>query len=79
MSDSILNPWVVDSIEKFLYFFCPECDSKSQIKQDFIDHAFCKHPEGAQALLALKDDLIDVTLPGNYSTDFLINHGLLYY
>ena len=24
MSESILNPWAVDCIDKFLYFFCPE-------------------------------------------------------
>ena len=62
--NSILNPWAVDCLDKFIYFVCPECDCKSQIKQDFIDHAFCNHPEGAQALLALKDDITDITLPG---------------
>ena len=31
-----------------------------------MDHAFCKHPEGAQALLALKDDITDINLPGIY-------------
>ena len=24
MTESILNPWAVDCIDKFLYFFCPE-------------------------------------------------------
>ena len=24
MSESILNPWAVDCMDKFLYFFCPE-------------------------------------------------------
>jgi len=67
MSESILNPWAVDCIDKFLYFFCPEpeCENKCQTKQDFVDHAFCKHPEGAQALLALKDDITDINLPDN--------------
>mgnify|MGYP007025557199 CR=1 FL=1 len=44
----------------------PECENRSQTKQDFVDHAFCKHPEGAQALLALKDDITDINLPGIY-------------
>ena len=44
----------------------PECENKCQTKQDFVDHAFCKHPEGAQALLALKDDITDINLPGIY-------------
>ena len=44
----------------------PECENKCQTKQDFVDHAFCKHPEGAQALLALKDDITDIHLPGIY-------------
>ena len=75
MSDSILNPWAVDCLDKFIYFVCPECDSKHQIKQDFFDHAFCKHPHGAHALLALKDDITDINLPG---TLFAINNYTIF-
>lgn len=38
------NPWDVSSIYDFNYYCCPECDSKSQTKQDFINHASNNHP-----------------------------------
>ena len=39
------NPWDVSSIYDFNFFCCPECDKKSQSKQDFIDHASANHPQ----------------------------------
>ena len=38
------NPWMVDKLEEFLYFCCPECDEKSQTKDSFLQHALFKHP-----------------------------------
>ena len=38
------NPWDVSSLYDFNYYCCPECDSKSQNKQDFINHASNNHP-----------------------------------
>ena len=38
------NPWEVTSIYDFYYFCCPECDCKSQNKQDFVNHASNIHP-----------------------------------
>jgi len=32
------NPWEATSLYDFSYFCCPECDNKSQTKQDFVDH-----------------------------------------
>ena len=37
------NPWAATSIFDFMYFCCPECDNKSQNKQDFIDHTINYH------------------------------------
>ena len=37
------NPWAVSSIFDFNYFCCPECDCKSQSKQDFVDHISSFH------------------------------------
>ena len=37
------NPWEASSIFDFSYFCCPECDAKSQSKQDFVDHASNYH------------------------------------
>lgn len=39
------NPWHVESLYDFSYFCCPECDTKCQDKQEFVDHAFYLHPE----------------------------------
>ena len=33
------NPWIASSIFDFSHFCCPECDNKSQSKQDFVNHA----------------------------------------
>ena len=55
------NPWAVDSLQKFNYYCCPECDIKCQAKQDFIKHAFECHPNGAIALYGIKDS--DVQFP----------------
>ena len=38
------NPWMVDQLEEFLYFCCPECDEKCQVKDSFLQHALLKHP-----------------------------------
>ena len=36
--DENSNPWLVSSIFDFQYFCCPECDERSQDKQDFVNH-----------------------------------------
>ena len=38
------DPWEVASIYDFYYSCCPECDSKSQNKQEFVNHASNIHP-----------------------------------
>ena len=55
------NPWAVDSLQKFNYYCCPECEIKCQAKQEFIKHAFEHHPSGAIALYGIKDS--DVEFP----------------
>ena len=37
------NPWLASSIYEFQYFCCPQCDEKSQDKQDFVNHASTYH------------------------------------
>ena len=37
--DENSNPWIVSSIFEFQYFCCPECDERSQDKQNFVKHA----------------------------------------
>ena len=38
------NPWLVGSIQSFLFLNCPECDFKTRMKNFFINHAHHKHP-----------------------------------
>jgi hypothetical protein len=37
------NPWAVDSLNKFLFFNCPECDFKVQDQLAFQYHAIESH------------------------------------
>ena len=39
------NPWMVDQLEEFLYFCCPKCDQKCQMRDDFLKHAMEEHSE----------------------------------
>ena len=38
------NPWVVEQLEDFLFFCCPECDEKCRTKDEFLQHAHYHHP-----------------------------------
>merc|ERR1712173_40506 len=63
------NPWDVSSIYDFNFFCCPECDKKSQSKQDFIDHASANHPQALEAFEKISDgSLSDVNIP-NFNLD----------
>ena len=45
------NPWYVDNLEEFLYYFCPECDNvKHQSRTDFINHALDQHPDSKDCI-----------------------------
>ena len=43
--DKEINPWDVSNLEEFLFFCCPECDSKHPSKSSFINHALIEHPK----------------------------------
>ena len=38
------NPWLVGSIQSFIFLNCPECDFKTRKKDYFQNHARHKHP-----------------------------------
>ena len=43
-TDYSVNPlWLASSIYDFYHFCCPECDSKTQDKQEFVNHASANH------------------------------------
>ena len=39
------NPWKVENFDDFLYYCCPECDFRHEIKTEFIAHAVDHHPK----------------------------------
>ena len=38
------NPWNVQDLNVFLFYWCPECEEKSATKPIFIHHALSAHP-----------------------------------
>ena len=61
------NPWIVESLEEFLYFCCPECNDKSSSKETFINHAWTNHPKAQEILVTLneiKPEFLDENLEG---------------
>ena len=38
------NPWLVDNIQAFLFFNCPQCSFKAKDKNFFQGHALQNHP-----------------------------------
>ena len=39
-----LIPWCVGSLNEFLFYCCPECDTKSPSEKLFLSHAVSEHP-----------------------------------
>ena len=52
--NTIENPWIVPSLDKFLFFCCPECENKSSDESSFVNHATAQHPLVSFFLLLLK-------------------------
>ena len=40
-----INPWNVTNVDEFLFYCCPECDSKHVTRDVFINHALLEHPK----------------------------------
>ena len=39
------NPWDVNNLDDFRFYYCPECDFRNVTKNDFIKHAVTSHPK----------------------------------
>ena len=52
--NTIENPWIVPSLDKFLFFCCPECENKSSDESSFVNHATSQHPLVSFFLLLFK-------------------------
>ena len=77
-----MNPWNVDTLEKFLFFCCPECDLKDHSKVNFLQHALEKHPDAKECVLQFNEFIIKEepsdTLDTNDKGDENINNENLY-
>ena len=65
INDEKYNPWVVNSLEEFLYYCCPECDLTRetiyQSKEVFFQHAMQHHPMAKETLeiFGMKEEPFD--------------------
>ena len=52
------NPWSARNLDEFLYYCCPECDTKDQSKEVFIKHALDNHPNSREYVVraAIKNE-----------------------
>ena len=46
----INNPWNVEDLNVFLFYWCPECEEKCENKSMFIHHALSAHPKVSTVL-----------------------------
>ena len=44
------NPWLVNNLDDFLYYCCPECGLKDKSKEIFLQHALEAHPNAKKSL-----------------------------
>jgi len=47
------NPWNVSSLEEFLFYNCPECESKYSVKEQFVGHAMVAHQNARDVLTTI--------------------------
>ena len=55
---SIANPWNVPNVKDFLFYCCPECDTKVKYEQDFINHALLLHEEAKDSSSMQNQDIV---------------------
>ena len=61
------NPWDVSNIQEFLYFNCPECDTKVKDSEVFLKHCFDNHE---LSKFYLTKEMLDIV---SYDQDDIIN------
>ena len=47
------NYWIVECLEDFLYYCCPECNNRQQSRHNFLQHAINEHPEAKTHLVPI--------------------------
>ena len=63
------NPWAVETLYEFQYFNCPTCSYMNSSKQNFVIHAYDKHPESQNHFkkISSHDSFSDVLLPSEWN------------
>ncbi len=60
-AETVFNPWVVESLDHFLFYCCPECNFRSQEHEEFNSHAIIVHPlVSKQSILGYARDRLDL-------------------
>ena len=52
------NPWHVPTLDKFLFYCCPECDFKTKEQSGLFDHALETHESSHESLVSLSSNNI---------------------
>ena len=55
IKEEFSNPWLVDQLEDFLYYCCPQCDKKCQLRDEFLKHAIELHTDARELLKKFED------------------------
>ena len=73
------NPWNVPTLDKFLFYCCPECDNKYVTKSHFVEHALTSHQVSQKYIPSILQNMMSaVTKPTReIVTKPLVNHPLL--
>ena len=66
---SLLNPWMVPSLDEFTFLCCPECVFRSKTATTFQTHAVQNHPRSSVLFNAVKEEPPDFTDEGPISLD----------
>ena len=44
-----VNPWTVE-LDEYLFYCCPQCETKCKTRINFVDHAYAHHAEARDCL-----------------------------
>ena len=69
MASEEINPWSVQYLEDFLFFCCPECNVRDNIRNSFIQHGLECHPKSRQDLVRfIKTEFLEYD-PSSFKMD----------
>ena len=71
---NLVCPWNIESLEEFLFYFCPECEVKKQSRDDFLQHALKNHPTSCDYLkqfLSIKEEEYSISANNGLNSENL--------